>query len=243
MKIKYYLRGLGVGIVITTLILLIVFNTTGKNISDEEVVARAKALGMVMAESKDEDTTSGKLSETFGKDKELQITDNNDSDEKTDSDEKQDEKVNEEDKSNKDDTVTKDNKTEENKTEGNKTNDDKPENKEENNPKNEVNNDEKSDEDNSKIDAANTNEEQTPILDGTTNSIKPNGKEASVNVIKGDSSRIVSEKLQAAGIVGDAEDFNKFMKNGGYADRIKVGRVVINIGETYKNIAKILTEK
>lgn len=49
MKLKYYLRGLGVGIIVTTLILIIAFS--GRKISDEEVIKRAGELGMVMQEA------------------------------------------------------------------------------------------------------------------------------------------------------------------------------------------------
>lgn len=206
MKIKYYLRGLGVGIVITTLILLIVFNTTGKNISDEEIISRAKELGMVMEEA-DEEPVSGKLTESFGKDKQ-EI--------KTTTPVAVTSEGSIEDEAKADDTKTDDTKT-----------------------------DAKEEKDSDPVESKDKDKEkkEEDALEGTTNSISPNGKKASVNVVKGDSSRIVSEKLQAAGIVGNAEDFNKFMKNGGYADKIKVGRVTINIGETYNNIAKILTEK
>ena len=48
MKLKYYLRGLGIGIILTTLILTISFS--GKKVSDEEVIKRAEELGMVMKE-------------------------------------------------------------------------------------------------------------------------------------------------------------------------------------------------
>ncbi len=46
MKLKYYMRGLGIGILITTLIL-----TIGKEkLSEEEIIEKAEALGMVMQE-------------------------------------------------------------------------------------------------------------------------------------------------------------------------------------------------
>lgn len=48
MKLKYYLRGLGIGIIVTTMILAISFSRKGNDISDEEVMARAAQLGMVM---------------------------------------------------------------------------------------------------------------------------------------------------------------------------------------------------
>ncbi len=48
--LKYYLRGLGIGIVVTTIILTIVFNIRGK-LSDSEIKERASKLGMVMAQT------------------------------------------------------------------------------------------------------------------------------------------------------------------------------------------------
>lgn len=56
MKLKYYLRGLGIGIIITTIILMISFSQRKTDISDEEVMARAAQLGMIMPEEKDAET-------------------------------------------------------------------------------------------------------------------------------------------------------------------------------------------
>lgn len=46
MKWKYYLRGLGIGILVTTVILSLA-GIGRKNMTDEEVIKRAKELGMV----------------------------------------------------------------------------------------------------------------------------------------------------------------------------------------------------
>lgn len=46
MRLKYYLRGLGIGIVVTTIILMISFSIHKEEISDEQIIARAEALGM-----------------------------------------------------------------------------------------------------------------------------------------------------------------------------------------------------
>lgn len=52
MKLKYYLRGLGIGILITTIIFIIGIQVNqDKMFSDEKVIRRAKALGMVMDDS------------------------------------------------------------------------------------------------------------------------------------------------------------------------------------------------
>lgn len=50
MKLKYYLRGLGIGIIITTIILMIAHSGYRKEMTDEEIIARAEALGMIMKE-------------------------------------------------------------------------------------------------------------------------------------------------------------------------------------------------
>ena len=50
MKLKYYLRGLGIGIIITTIILMIANSGYKKELTDEEIIARAQRLGMVMKE-------------------------------------------------------------------------------------------------------------------------------------------------------------------------------------------------
>lgn len=48
MKLKYFLRGLGAGIIFGALIMLAAYMTTGAyKISDKEVIERAKELGMV----------------------------------------------------------------------------------------------------------------------------------------------------------------------------------------------------
>jgi hypothetical protein len=57
MKLKYYMRGLGIGIILTTLILTL----GNRKISDEEVVKRATALGMIFEEKEDD-----KLNEMLG---------------------------------------------------------------------------------------------------------------------------------------------------------------------------------
>ena len=50
MKLKYYLRGLGIGIIITTLVLMIASSGHKTELTDAEIIARAEALGMIMKE-------------------------------------------------------------------------------------------------------------------------------------------------------------------------------------------------
>lgn len=48
MKLKYYLRGLSVGIIFTAIIMGIVFSGNREHLTEEEIVERARLLGMVM---------------------------------------------------------------------------------------------------------------------------------------------------------------------------------------------------
>lgn len=48
MKLKYYLRGLGIGILVSTILLMISSSIHKPELSDEEIMSRARELGMVM---------------------------------------------------------------------------------------------------------------------------------------------------------------------------------------------------
>ncbi len=51
MKLKYFLRGVGVGIIFGALIMLVAYLTSGASkMSDDEIIKRAENLGMVMNE-------------------------------------------------------------------------------------------------------------------------------------------------------------------------------------------------
>lgn len=50
MKFKYYLRGLSIGILVTVIIIAVSSALHKDELSDDEIIARAKELGMVMAE-------------------------------------------------------------------------------------------------------------------------------------------------------------------------------------------------
>ncbi len=49
MKLKYYLRGMGIGIILTAIVMGFALGGRKKTISDAEVIERAKALGMIEA--------------------------------------------------------------------------------------------------------------------------------------------------------------------------------------------------
>lgn len=58
MKLKYFLRGLGAGIIFGAVIMLVAYMTSGGyKLSDKEIISRAEKLGMVMQE--DQTASSG----------------------------------------------------------------------------------------------------------------------------------------------------------------------------------------
>ena len=66
MKLKYYMRGIGIGVIVTTIILVITFAFSGNNISDEEIINRAKKLGMVESSKTMTNSTTNSTNTTEG---------------------------------------------------------------------------------------------------------------------------------------------------------------------------------
>lgn len=63
MRFKYYLKGLGMGIIVTTLIMTISCVLHDNKLSDEEIMEKAAALGMILPES-EKDSAESKPKET-----------------------------------------------------------------------------------------------------------------------------------------------------------------------------------
>lgn len=58
MRFKYYLKGLGMGIIVTTIIMSVSCMLHNNNLSDQEIIEKAMGLGMVMPDSEN-DAESG----------------------------------------------------------------------------------------------------------------------------------------------------------------------------------------
>ena len=59
MKLKYYLRGLGIGIIVTTIILVSCFSMQKPKMTDEQIIEKAAQLGMIMPEKRTADSCRG----------------------------------------------------------------------------------------------------------------------------------------------------------------------------------------
>lgn len=64
MKVKYFLRGLGMGIIFTTLLMMTVVGTKKETLTDEEIMTRASLLGMVRADEGLKPTETPVVTET-----------------------------------------------------------------------------------------------------------------------------------------------------------------------------------
>jgi hypothetical protein len=182
MKLKYYLRGAGIGLIIATLVMTFSALRYKYNISEDYIIKEARKLGMVM---KDEVNGSGGL---FGKDE----------------------------------------------TEDDATDDDS-----------ELS--ESTEEDGSEVIPS---ESETPPASETPPPSEepetpPSSENGYVTIVieRGDYARQVAEKMYAAGLVPNAEEFRKYIGAHGYGQTIKVGYHNIPIGASYEEICKIITTK
>ncbi len=219
MEKKYYFRGLGLGIIVTAVIMGIALSGGKKReMTDEEVIARAKELGMI------EDS---RLLEPSGETGEDTVSEDGQKEEaaKKDAAEapvKKDIAVAEQKEQNKEEQ----NKEDEAEAPGK----DKPvvgTPKEENGP-------------------AGQKAEESPAKD--TNEMtkqdedKSSGETAgSITIVGGDGSYAVAKKLQEAGIVNSADSFDTFLCERGYDKKLRTGTFQIPANASDEQIARIVT--
>ena len=213
MKLKYYLRGLGTGILFATVILFIAY---AYRMSDKQIKERAKELGMVFPDkevSTSVDTTTKEVASEDATDKET-VENSTNSDETVD-ETVEESTLGEETKESASDKETEESTTKEKTTEETTT---KEETTEE----------------------TTTKEETTE--ETTTKSDKP-VKSYVLKVTSKTISRDVAKKLEANGIIDDAEDFNDYLCENDYASNIQNGKFTLKSNMSYKEIAEIITSK
>ena len=238
MKLKYYLRGLGIGILVTTVILSLA-GIGRKNMTDEEVIKRAKELGMVestlLSDLADqakadevkptEPETSPQPEETLPPETTPATTpgEENDTEQKT--------PAGQENGAEQETASAQENDTVQETTPGQK-NDTEQETTlgQDNNTEPEK-----------AIEPAATPE--TPVSPEDGSSDTPAGETFTLVIGRGESSTTVSKNLQKAGIVEDAAAFDKFLCNNGYDKKIITGTYEIPYGASEEEIAKIITRK
>jgi hypothetical protein len=196
MKFKYFLRGLGFGIVFASVIFLTAYrNQSVQEISDEVIIERAKELGMVEQEDKVGDLLEDKNStETVSSESDSLSSDNSETN-ISEQDTGETEEI---------ETSTEDNGTEENTTEDTITEDV-------------------------------SNSEDVTTENDTINTV-------TITVERGSTSYPVCQKLQEAGMIEDAGEFDTYLVENGYANRIRVGEHVLTPGMDYHAIAEAISD-
>ena len=219
MKLKYYLRGLGIGMLAAALVLILSGNTGGE-MSDEAVKKRAAALGMV---EKDK-SVLGDM------DKEGAAPEESAAGEQPEAEEAQPDGENpagiEEDAG---------------ETEAAADGEQEPGGDAGEEEAGEAGAD---DDDAGQAQAEEIEQRADEVADRAEEiaANEPIGQVVSFTVVQGESSIVVARKAEEAGLVGSAAEFDRFLIDNGYDKRISIGTYEIRVGESAKEIADKITK-
>ena len=216
MRMRYYLRGLGIGIVVTALLMGFTKGGQKETLTDAEIVERAKSLGMV---------ESSVLSADLGNKEEISVNDISEVDQQeaqqtqpetqtdnlTQTDSEKETENNSSTQIDSEKEIEKDNpaKTDlENNTENDKTKKTKP-------------------------DAETVKSDQADSAE----------KRYVVSIYSGDGSRTVANRLEEMGVIEDAAEFDRYLCQNGYDKRLTTGNHEIKAGADEKEIAEALVKR
>ena len=202
MNLKYYLRGLGTGILVTAILMGIALGGKKETLSDNEIRERARALGMTEESTRLADVATASPGEEETTEPDASATPEAEATAEPDA-----------------------SATPEAEATAEPTEKATAEPTEEPTPESAAN--------------------PTP---GAEASVKPNGETVAevadgtitIQVDTGDDSYAVCQKLEEAGLILSASDFNRYLYDNGYDKRINVGTYEIPEGTGAEQIAKII---
>ena len=228
MELKYYLRGLGLGIVVTAVIMGLTLSGQ-KTMTDEEVIARAKTLGMV------ENTENMLLSDA---------AEQSEAEETEETEQEPQETVTEEvvtAESTEEESVMEENSqtdvTEEDNTEEEDSEDEQAVTGSQENDLAEQDAEEAADAKQPETDVSETQTEQAAT--GTEDT--DNQKDVTITIVSGDSSYSVAKKLADAGVVLTAQSYDAYLCANGYDKKLRTGTFTIPKTASDEQIARIVT--
>lgn len=192
MKKKYFLRGLGIGIIVTALLLCIFYR---KQMTDMAVIEKAKQLGMVFPE-KTEEVTPAAIA-----------------------------------------ALAEPNVVQETKAPGQTVDSEATASPKPTEPP-EITTSPKA---TKTPEPANSTKDVSEKKEETSKK-KPSAKSVTIKIVSGMDSSRVAKKLQEAGVIKSASEFDSYLVKNGYANRIVIGSHKIPKDAGYKEIAKILTK-
>ena len=248
-KIRFYMRGLGIGILVTALILIAVNLKNNKGeMTDAEIRERAAALGMVDANSyslTDAASAMNSEKEDAAETGEPQ-TDELKTDELKEVNPEEGTASEEEAGS---ETEAEETKTEETGAEEVKAEETKPEETEAEEVKPDETKVEEAGLEETKAEetkpeetkSEETKPEETKTEEPAAGETKPaEGSKVTISIARGAASETAAATLAGAGLIEDAADFNSYMIRNGYDRRIHPGTFEILMGSSYEEICKII---
>lgn len=231
MKLKYYLRGIGIGVILTALIMGFALGGRKATISDAEVIERAKKLGMVqggvLTDYSGEDKTNDNKEDSSSSASEVpeegkEISKENDSEislsgspisEVVTPEESAASKASSEDKAKQtDETIAKDKQSEKDNTSSDAV--------------------AKDDSDNNEADTSKEASKQA----------QTSGETKTVTIPGGTSSDGVARILYNEGLIDDPVSFNKYLVDNRKDRIIRSGTKTFPVGASYEQIASIITK-
>lgn len=201
MKFKYFLRGLGVGIVFACIICLAAYQEKASDkMTDAEIIERAKQLGMVEQENQIGDLLKDKNSSE--QQEEDQTKETTPVSEQTTSEKQSTEKTS----TTQESGTGKVSSTEKNSSE------------------------------------QQTNKKETATTEQADKANSSTEETVEITVEKGSSSYPICQKLESLGMIKDAAEFDTYLIENGYANRIRVGTHKLTKGMDYKAIAEAISD-
>lgn len=206
MKLKYYLRGLGIGIVVTAL--LMGYSNKNRAAEPKAEVATEETAGDLLADRNGEATTEEVIEQSTVEN----VTVETDSAETSEEETSQEETASELESSTQEaETITETESVTETETES--------------------------------VQA----EEATDKKEQTQSSTEADAGNAllqttiEINIVRGDDSGTVARKLQNAGMVESATEYDAYLMQHGYDKKIRVGKVEIPVDATWQEIAEYIS--
>lgn len=221
MKLKTYLRGLGIGIIVTTIVMAIALGGRKETLSDEEIVIRAKQLGMVEGKEKgdgNEEIPEGGAEITESSDAGAAKTEGEQENAESEAGNGGEPENNAETEAGKEAEP-------QSSTASGEENGQEPDQTEAEAPEEEA-------------DAAGAENRSDASDDGGVIA----GEMVSISIVNGEDSATVSKRLEELDLVVSAAQFDRFLCDNGYAKRISPGSYEIAIGSSEETIAKIITK-
>lgn len=193
MKLRYYLRGLGTGILVAALILGRLIGES-RPLTDAEIKAKALTLGMVDAESLSLSDVGGNGGSSQGSSDRAPETVN-----------PEHEEIPKQDDRDSSDVLSPDDGIEP----GAATDS-----------------------------APSSSPEVTPEM---TTTMSESTESVIIEIFSGEGSYTVSRRLEEAGLVADAKEFNQYLIDNGYSRSIRAGAYTIPVGASWEEIVDIIT--